>query len=65
MLKQVRASRTFKIRDLVVKETGSTTQDEGKLGPRWEGPYVVVATNRSGSSHLRDSQGNELLRYGP
>lgn len=27
--------------DLVLKQTGTTTRDEGKLVPQWEGPYVV------------------------
>ncbi|XP_042944642.1 uncharacterized protein LOC122278528 [Carya illinoinensis] len=35
--------RSFKVGDLVFKEIGVTTQDEGKLGPRWEGPYIVIA----------------------
>lgn len=47
--------RSFKAGDLVLKETGVTTQDEGKLGPWWEGPYVVVASNRLGSYCLKDS----------
>lgn len=43
---------TFKVGDLVLKETRTIMQDEGKLGPRWEGPCVVTATNRSGSYRL-------------
>ncbi|XP_040995989.1 uncharacterized protein LOC121242153 [Juglans microcarpa x Juglans regia] len=39
---------------------GTTTRDEGKLGPQWESPYVVTVNNRSGSYWLRDSQENEL-----
>lgn len=37
--------RSFKVGDLVLKQTGGMTQEEGKkLGPRWEGLYVVTAS---------------------
>lgn len=39
--KRVR-SRSFKVGDLVLKENGVITVEEGKLGPRWEGPYLVT-----------------------
>lgn len=39
----------FKVRDLVLRQTGVMTQAEGKLGPRWEGPYVVTTSGRPGS----------------
>lgn len=42
--------RMFKVGDLVLKETEPTTLPvEGKLGPRWEGPYVVTASHESRS----------------
>lgn len=51
---------TFEVDDLVLREAGVTTQDEGKLGPQWEGPYVLIANHRPGSCSLKDSQGKEL-----
>lgn len=36
-------SRRFKKGDLVLRETKVTLTEEGKLGPWWEGPYVVVS----------------------
>ncbi|KAG6658137.1 hypothetical protein CIPAW_04G139400 [Carya illinoinensis] len=51
--------RAFKVGDLVLKQKGTTTRDKGKLGPQWEGPYVVTGNNHLGSYWLRDSQRNE------
>lgn len=52
--------RAFTVRDLVLNVIGMTTWDKGKLEPRWEGPYVVTATNRLGSYRLKDFQGDVL-----
>lgn len=41
--------KTFKVDDLFLKRSKVTTQNEGKLRPHWERPYLVVANNRSGS----------------
>ena len=35
---------------------------EGKLGPNWEGPYRVPATNDNGSYTLEDASGKVLQR---
>ena len=32
----------------------------GKLQSKWDGPYLVLYSNRSGSYHLADLEGNEL-----
>lgn len=48
--------KTFAVEELVLKEIGTMMWDEEKLGSRWEGPYVVSATNRSGAYRLKDSQ---------
>ena len=32
----------------------------GKLQSKWEGPYLVLYSNRPGSYHLADLEGNEL-----
>ncbi|XP_035544664.1 uncharacterized protein LOC118348036 [Juglans regia] len=52
--------RSFKVKDLMLKQVGITTRDEGKLGPRWESPYVVIANNRQGLYRLKDEQGRDL-----
>ncbi|XP_040990917.1 uncharacterized protein LOC121238140 [Juglans microcarpa x Juglans regia] len=52
--------RSFKVGDMVLREAGVITPEEGKLGARWEGPYVVMASNRPGSYRLKDSEGRDL-----
>lgn len=52
--------RSLKIRDLVVKETGVTTAEEGKLSPRSEGPYIVKTSHKPGFYGLKDALGKEL-----
>lgn len=37
--------RTFKVGYLVLKRNGVAVQNERKMGPRWEGFYLVVANN--------------------
>ena len=32
----------------------------GKLQSKWDGPYLVLYSNRPGSYHLADLKGNEL-----
>ena len=32
----------------------------GKLQSKWDGPYIVLYSNRPGSYHLADLKGNEL-----
>ena len=32
----------------------------GKLQSKWDGPYLVLYSNRLGSYHLSDLEGNEL-----
>jgi len=32
----------------------------GKLQSKWDGPYMVLYSNRPGSYHLADLEGNEL-----
>lgn len=60
MLQQSGASEDIRGWGSRLEEIGTTTRDEGKLGPRWEGQYMVTATNRPGTYRLKDSQGNEL-----
>lgn len=52
--------RSFKECNLVLKQTGVTTQEEGKLRLQWVGPFVVKAINQPGSYRLKDDKGKEL-----
>lgn len=52
--------RSFRVGDLVLKQIGVTTQEEGKLEQRWVSPYVVTTVNRPSSYSLKDSQGVKL-----
>jgi len=36
------------------------TKTIGKLQSKWDGPYIVLYSNRPGSYHLADIKGNEL-----
>ncbi|GKC72363.1 reverse transcriptase domain-containing protein, partial [Tanacetum coccineum] len=40
----------------------SHAEDEGKLGPKWEGPYEVTKALGKGAYKLRDCNGNALPR---
>jgi len=35
-------------------------ETSGKLHSKWEGPFLVIRSNRPGSYHLFDAEGNEL-----
>ncbi|GKF54801.1 reverse transcriptase domain-containing protein, partial [Tanacetum coccineum] len=46
-------------RDLVYRNNeASCTEDTGKLGPKWEGPYEVTEALGKGAYKLRDRDGN-------
>ena len=47
------------IGDWVLKRK-SNAETSGKLQPKWEGPFLVIKSNRPGSYHLSDAEGNEL-----
>ncbi|GKD85676.1 reverse transcriptase domain-containing protein, partial [Tanacetum coccineum] len=54
---------SFKPRDLVYRSNdASHAEDEGKLGPKWEGPYEVTEALGKGAYKLRDHNGQPLLR---
>ncbi|GKB13733.1 reverse transcriptase domain-containing protein [Tanacetum coccineum] len=40
----------------------SHAKDEGKLGPKWEGPYEVKESLGKGAYKLKDCKGNEMPR---
>ncbi|GKC80888.1 hypothetical protein Tco_1131662 [Tanacetum coccineum] len=54
---------SFKLGDLVYRNNdASRTEDTGKLGPKWEGPYEVTEALGKGAYKLRDRDGNQLPR---
>ncbi|GJU98098.1 hypothetical protein Tco_1327369 [Tanacetum coccineum] len=40
----------------------SHAKDEGKLGPKWEGPYEVKESLGKGAYKLKDRKGNDMPR---
>ncbi|GJT94149.1 reverse transcriptase domain-containing protein [Tanacetum coccineum] len=56
-------STSFKPGDLVYRNNdASRTEDTGKLGPKWKGPYEVTEALRKGAYKLRDRDGKQLPR---
>nr|GEW14347.1 reverse transcriptase domain-containing protein [Tanacetum cinerariifolium] len=54
---------SFRLGDLVYRNNeASHAKDEGKLGPKWEGPYEVTEALGKGAYKLRDHNGNTLLQ---
>ena len=47
------------IRDWVLKRKPNA-ETSGKLQPKWEGPFLVIKSNKPVSYHLSDAEGNEL-----
>ncbi|XP_076905548.1 uncharacterized protein LOC143561314 [Bidens hawaiensis] len=53
----------FKVGDLVLRENVASRQErQGKLGPRWEGPYQVIWAGDKGSYKLAYHTGEEVRR---
>ncbi|GJZ16167.1 reverse transcriptase domain-containing protein, partial [Tanacetum coccineum] len=53
----------FKLGDMVYRNNeASHARDEGKLGPKWEGPYEVKESLGNGAYKLKDCKGNEMPR---
>ncbi|XP_076949830.1 uncharacterized protein LOC143622621 [Bidens hawaiensis] len=56
--------KVFKLGDLVLGNNEASRQsDTGKLGPKWEGPYVIKEAHRRGSYKLNDFEGKEVPRH--
>ena len=55
--------RSFQPGDLVLKKVILATKDscEGKLGPNWEGPYLVTEVVRLGTYRIQNFEGKVLL----
>ncbi|GKD27849.1 reverse transcriptase domain-containing protein, partial [Tanacetum coccineum] len=54
---------SFKPGDMVYRSNeASHAKDEGKLGPKWEGPYEVKESLGKGAYKLKDRKGNEIPR---
>jgi hypothetical protein len=54
--------RKFVIGDWVMRKVIIATKDpaEGKLAPKWEGPYKVVGNHRPGAYHLENAEEKRL-----
>ena len=54
--------RSYKPRDLVIKKLLPARKDpaHGKLGPNWEGPYIVSRIIRPGNYELQTEEGKTL-----
>ncbi|XP_076949757.1 uncharacterized protein LOC143622522 [Bidens hawaiensis] len=53
----------FKTGDLVLRENEASGQeDQGKLGPKWEGPYQVLWAGDKRAYRLADLGGKEVPR---
>ncbi|XP_071727785.1 uncharacterized protein [Rutidosis leptorrhynchoides] len=58
--KSVRAL-SFDVGEWVLRNNDASREEKlGKLGPKWEGPYQVVAINAVGSYKLVDVEGRTL-----
>jgi transposase InsO family protein len=56
--------RKFQLRDWVLRKVSLMTKDptEGKMGPKWEGPYKVVGCHQKGAYRLMTETGKILPR---
>jgi len=54
--------KEFLVGDLILRYVIQSTQqkDHGKLGPNWEGSYIIIARGGNGSYTLTDQGGNQL-----
>jgi len=54
-------SREFQVRDLVLKRViwSKRQKDHNKLGPNWEGSYIVIARGGNLSYTLANQDGNQ------
>ncbi|GJZ40444.1 reverse transcriptase domain-containing protein [Tanacetum coccineum] len=43
-----------------IREAASRVEDQGKLGPKWEGPYMVAEAYQNGSYKLQTMEDKEV-----
>ena len=54
---------SFKVGDFVYrKNEASRIEDQGKMGPNWEGPYEVTEAYQNGSYKLKTTDDKEVPR---
>nr|GEV37962.1 reverse transcriptase domain-containing protein [Tanacetum cinerariifolium] len=54
---------SFKLNEYVFQRNkASRVEDQGKVGPRWEGPYRVTEAYQNGSYKLQTMEGKEVPR---
>ena len=51
--------KSITVGDWVLKRKPNA-ETSGKLQSKWEGPFLVIKSNRPGSYHLSDAKGNDL-----
>ncbi|KAK1415619.1 hypothetical protein QVD17_31402 [Tagetes erecta] len=55
---------TFKPGDLVLRNNEASRQEGlGKLGPKWEGPYIIKESHKGGSYKLTYQEGKMVPRH--
>ncbi|XP_076953883.1 uncharacterized protein LOC143628098 [Bidens hawaiensis] len=56
--------RRFHVGDLVLRKAfqNTTYPADGKLAPKWEGPYLIESEAGKGAYHLMNSEGDMLPR---
>ena len=59
MERQKVVKKNITVGDWVLKRKPNA-ETSGKLNSKWEGPFLVTKSNRPGSYHLSDAEGNEL-----
>ena len=53
--------RCFNIGGLILKKVSlATNPSHGRLGPNWEGPYIIINCKRQGSYYLEALDGRKL-----
>lgn len=55
-------SKSFNVGDLVLRKVtlNTTKPTYGKLGPNWEGPYVIISSSGTGAYYLENMDGNAI-----
>jgi len=56
--------RSFGVGDWVLRKVNLMTKEpaDGKLGPKWEGPYRIVSSSKNGAYRLTTGQGKTVPR---